>query len=111
MLVDLNIELAKACASTAWVAGLLAAHQWLVASFPEQAQRDVWGENPDALACGSYAPATKAIGRGRLSLNGRWSFASGCDNAQWSLCAALLPSGPKPTASRRHFFWCRRPTI
>jgi alkylation response protein AidB-like acyl-CoA dehydrogenase len=93
VLVDLNIELAKSCASTAWVAGLLAAHQWLIASFPEAAQRDVWDENPDAVACGSYAPATKAVrADGGWRLTGRWSFASGCDNAQWSLCAALLPS-------------------
>jgi alkylation response protein AidB-like acyl-CoA dehydrogenase len=93
VLVDLNIELAKVCASTAWVGGLLSAHQWLIASFPEQAQHDVWDENPDALACGSYAPATKAIATdGGYLLSGRWSFASGCDNAQWSLCAALLPS-------------------
>jgi resorcinol 4-hydroxylase (FADH2) len=92
VLVDLNIALAKACASTAWVGGLLAAHQWLIASFPEQAQRDVWA-NRDALACGSYAPAAKAIAStGGYTLTGRWSFASGCDNAQWSLCAALLPS-------------------
>ena len=54
-LVDLNIDLAKSCASTAWVAGLLAAHQWLVGSFPAQAQHDVWAANPDALVCGSYA--------------------------------------------------------
>src|SRR5205814_4664041 len=93
VLVDLNIELAKACASTAWVGGLLSAHQWLIASFPEQAQRDVWDANPEALACGSYAPATKAVASdGGYTLAGRWSFASGCDNAQWSLCAALLPS-------------------
>jgi resorcinol 4-hydroxylase (FADH2) len=93
VLVDLNIELAKACASTAWVGGLLAAHQWLIASFPEQAQHDVWDSNRDALACGSYAPATKAVASdGGYMLTGRWSFASGCDNAQWSLCAALLPS-------------------
>jgi resorcinol 4-hydroxylase (FADH2) len=93
VLVDLNIELAKACASTAWVGGLLAAHQWLIASFAEQAQRDVWDSNADALACGSYAPATKAVAaNGGYLLSGRWSFASGCDNAQWSLCAALLPS-------------------
>src|SRR5689334_179814 len=93
VLVDLNIELAKSCASTAWVAGLLSAHQWLIASFPEQAQRDVWDLNPDAVACGSYAPACKAIkADGGYRLSGRWSFASGCDNAQWSLCAALLPS-------------------
>ncbi len=93
VLVELNIELAKHCASTAWVGGLLAAHQWLVASFPEQAQRDVWAHNPDALACGSYAPASKALKvDGGFRLSGRWAFASGCDNAQWSLCAALLPS-------------------
>jgi alkylation response protein AidB-like acyl-CoA dehydrogenase len=85
VLVDLNIELAKMCASTAWVGGLLAAHQWLIASFPEQAQRDVWVANP--------APASKAVAaEGGYLLSGRWSFASGCDNAQWSLCAALLPS-------------------
>jgi alkylation response protein AidB-like acyl-CoA dehydrogenase len=93
VLVDLNIELAKSCASTAWVAGLLAAHQWLIASFPEAAQRDVWDDNPDAVACGSYAPAAKAVrADGGWRLTGRWAFASGCDNAQWSLCAALLPS-------------------
>jgi alkylation response protein AidB-like acyl-CoA dehydrogenase len=93
VLIELNIELAKSCASTAWVAGLLAAHQWLIASFGEQAQRDVWGANPDALACGSYAPACKAVvADGGYRLSGCWSFASGCDNAQWALCAAMLPS-------------------
>lgn len=97
VLVELNVELARSCASTAWVAGLLAAHQWLIASFPEQAQRDVWNSNPDALACGSYAPAAKAtIAEGGYRLSGRWSFASGCDNAQWALCAALLPSDADP---------------
>jgi alkylation response protein AidB-like acyl-CoA dehydrogenase len=98
VLVELNIELAKSCASTAWVAGLLAAHQWLIASFPEAAQRDVWDDNPDAVACGSYAPATKAIKvDGGYRLSGRWSFASGCDNAQWSLNAALLPQDAEAT--------------
>src|SRR3954447_9356070 len=74
VLVELNIELAKCCASTAWVGGLLAAHQWLIAGFPGQAQRDVWDSNPDAVACGSYAPATKAIEvEGGYRLSGRWS--------------------------------------
>src|SRR4051812_36954634 len=42
LLVDLTIEISKSCASTGWVCGLLAAHQWLLASFPAQAQHDVW---------------------------------------------------------------------
>ena len=93
VLVELNIELAKSCASTAWVGGLLAAHQWLIAGFPKARSANVWAGNPDAVACGSYAGAAKAIeADGGYRLTGRWSFASGCDNAQWSLCAALVPS-------------------
>ncbi|MHC6226221.1 acyl-CoA dehydrogenase family protein [Pseudomonas sp. X10] len=92
-LVELNIGLAKSCASTAWVAGLLAAHQWLLATFPEQAQKDVWDNDPDALVCGSYAPACKAeIVANGYSISGRWGFASGSDCAQWAMCAAILPA-------------------
>src|SRR4051794_37226440 len=75
VLVELNVALAKCCASTAWVGGLLAAHQWLIAGFPEQAQHDVWDRTPEAVACGSYAPTTKAIeAEGGYLLTGRWSF-------------------------------------
>src|SRR4029077_10956632 len=91
-LVGLTIEIGRWCASTAWVCGLLAAHQWLVAGFPAEAQHDVWDQNPDALICGSYAPATRALAvAGGYKLTGRWSFASGCDNSHWAVCAALLP--------------------
>ncbi|WP_338040656.1 flavin-dependent monooxygenase [Nitratireductor luteus] len=99
-LVDANIELSASCASTGWVACLLSAHQWLLAMFPKAAQEDVWAENPDALLCGSYAPTSMAERvEGGYRLEGRWSFASGCENAQWSLCAAVLPGreeGEKP---------------
>ena len=41
VLADLMMEMAGACASTAWVCGLLSAHQWLVGLFPAEAQNDV----------------------------------------------------------------------
>lgn len=92
-LVDANIDVSAACAATGWVAGLLSAHQWLLAMFPKEAQADVWESNPNALLCGSYAPVNMADKvEGGYQLSGRWSFASGCDNAQWSLCAAILPA-------------------
>ena len=86
VLVDLVIDVSGACASTGWVYGLYAAHQWLVAGFPPEAQRDVWGEDPDAAVCGSYAPSGKAIAvPGGYSVTGRWAFASGCDGAlRWA---------------------------
>jgi resorcinol 4-hydroxylase (FADH2) len=93
VLVDLIVEIAGACASTAWVCGLFAAHQWLLAGLTLDAQNDVWGGDPDALLCGSYAPACTAVANAEgFRLSGRWAFSSGCDNAQWSFCAALLPS-------------------
>jgi alkylation response protein AidB-like acyl-CoA dehydrogenase len=92
VLVDLVTDVSRACASTGWVCGLYAAHQWLVASFPAEAQRDLWNEDPDAAVCGSYAPAGKALAvEGGYTVTGRWAFASGCDGAQWAVCAALLP--------------------
>lgn len=93
MLVELVMELGKACASTAWVYGLYSAHQWLLASFGEKVQREVWDGDTDPAVCGSYAPAGKATtAAGGYVLNGRWSFASGCDGAQWAVCASVLPA-------------------
>jgi alkylation response protein AidB-like acyl-CoA dehydrogenase len=92
VLAELIMEIAQACASTAWVCGLLAAHQWMLGLFAAEAQSDVWAQNPDALLCGSYAPACSAVANtGGYRISGRWSFASGCDNSQWAFCAARLP--------------------
>lgn len=98
VLLELIIELGAACASTAWVCGLLSAHQWMVGLYPRQAQDEVWGKNPGATFCGSYAPVNEArICAGGYRLGGRWSFASGCDNADWAICAARIPaSGERP---------------
>ena len=105
VLADIIIDVAAACASTAWIAGLFSAHQWLLANLSLQAQRDVWLEDPDAVICGSYAPTGKAIAvEGGYRLTGRWEFASGCDNAQWSFCAAMVPGDAEGTPPRPAFF-------
>ncbi|WP_428394252.1 flavin-dependent monooxygenase [Lichenicoccus sp.] len=105
VLADLVMEAAKGCPSTGWVYGLYAAHQWLVASFPEQAQHDVWGADPGAALCGSYAPAGKAeLVENGYKLNGRWRFASGCDGAQWAVCASMLPPGADGKSAGPAFF-------
>ena len=102
-LVDLVIEISAACASTGWVAGLAAAHQWLTGTFSRQAQHEVWDSNPNALVCGSYAPAGKITPmEGGWRASGRWSFASGCDVSHWAVCGALLPpdaDGKPPIAA------------
>jgi alkylation response protein AidB-like acyl-CoA dehydrogenase len=84
-------ELTYGCASSAWVYAVLAEHQWIIAQYPEQAQLDVWGENPEAVASSSLAPreaARRVPGGWRLS--GRYPFSSGCDYAQWAIIGAFL---------------------
>src|SRR6516165_3322715 len=84
-------ELTYGCASSAWVYAVLAEHQWIIAQYPEQAQIDVWGEDPLAVASSSLAPreaARRVPGGWRLS--GRYPFSSGCDYAQWAIIGTFL---------------------
>lgn len=82
---------AGACGSTGWVASVVGVHPWQLGLFPEGAQEDVWGSDPDTLVSSSYAP----VGRltevdGGYELTGRWSFSSGCDHVGWALLGALV---------------------
>jgi len=81
--------LAEGCAASAWVYAVLAEHQWIIACMPDQAQIDVWGDNPEAVASSSLAPretARRTVGGWRLS--GRFPFSSGCRHAQWAIIGA-----------------------
>lgn len=84
-------ELTFGCASSAWVYAVLCEHQWVVAAYPEQAQIDVWGDNPAAVASSSLAPraAAKPVAGG-WRLSGHYPFSSGCDYADWAIIGAFL---------------------
>ena len=84
-------ELTYGCASAAWVYAVLAEHQWIIAQYPEAAQIDVWGEDPEAVAASSLAPreAVRHV-PGGWRLSGRYPFSSGCDYAQWAIIGAFL---------------------
>ena len=86
-------EFTFGCPSSAWVYAVLAEHQWIIAQYPEQAQIDVWGDDPEAVAASSLAPraAAKRI-PGGWRLSGRYPFSSGCDHAQWGIIGAFLGS-------------------
>jgi alkylation response protein AidB-like acyl-CoA dehydrogenase len=90
-------ELTYGCASSAWVYAVLAEHQWIIAQYPEQAQIDVWGDDPEAVASSSLAPraAAKRV-QGGWRLSGRFPFSSGCDYAQWAIIGAFLGEAGDP---------------
>ncbi|AXB44761.1 acyl-CoA dehydrogenase family protein [Amycolatopsis albispora] len=93
--IDVAAAVAAIDGSAGWLTGLWNGNNWCVALFPEQAQDDVWGGNPDALVSGALKPSgpvRKVPGGYRLS--GAWSYASGIWHAEWTIAAAVLDDGP-----------------
>jgi alkylation response protein AidB-like acyl-CoA dehydrogenase len=103
LFVEIAAKIAAGCPSSGWVCSIGMVHQWFIALFPLQAQRDVWERNPGAIAYGSYAPSGTATPcENGHRLTGKWSFASGCENAQWLLLGGKIAT--RDAASSSVFF-------
>jgi alkylation response protein AidB-like acyl-CoA dehydrogenase len=91
--------LTEGCASSAWIYAVLGEHQWLLASYPLQAQIDIWGDDPRALASSSLAPrATAERTTGGWRLSGQYSFSSGSTHARWAIVGAFLGKHGDPAS-------------
>jgi alkylation response protein AidB-like acyl-CoA dehydrogenase len=99
--------LARADASSAWVAFIGATSGTVLAHIPEAAAREIFA-TAETLVCGVFAPsgtATRVDGGFRVS--GRWQWGSGCENADWLLGGCTLFENGQPAldasgAPRQH---------
>ena len=83
---DVQMTVAAACPSSAWVLGVVGVHNWQLALFAKEAQADVWGDDPDTRISSSYAPTGKVEPvEGGCILRGRWFYSSGVDHVDWVL--------------------------
>ena len=90
--VDCVAAISAGDGSIGWVYSLGAVHPWMFAGLPLETQHEIWDDNRDAIAAVSYAPTgTAEAVDGGYRLSGRWSFASGCDNADWAIVSAPMP--------------------
>jgi len=91
-LLEVQSEIASACASTGWVYGVLAGHTWLVALFSEQAQAEVFAD-PGALVASLIRfggePPERVPGGFRWR-GGSGRFCSGIDHSQWVLLGGTV---------------------
>ncbi len=93
IIFDLQLELGRGCASSAWVYGVLNVHTWQLALFASEAQDEVWKDDPTTLISSSYMPVgTAEWVDGGVKLSGRWSFSSGCDFADWAFLGGFVPT-------------------
>jgi len=104
------MDVGTVCGSSAWVLGVVGIHNWQLALFPQHAQDEVWGEDPNGQLSTALSP-TGTVERveGGFRLNGRWSFSSGCDFCQWAVLGGIAPPlTPGEAPDARTFLLPRR---
>jgi len=83
-MVEVIKTVARGDASAAWNVMIGATTGLLAAGLPDKFARQIYGDKPGILSVGTTAPMGKAnIVPGGYEVDGRWPFASGCQNADW----------------------------
>src|SRR5438105_314081 len=92
------LTISAACASTGWAVNGAVSNGRSMSHFPIETQREIWAGDEDPFSCACFAPTgTAKPVDGGFILNGRWSFASGCDHASWAYLGAFItPDGAAP---------------
>lgn len=88
-----QIAIAEQDMSTAWVTGIISVHAFQIALMDEQAQRDVYENDPDTCVSSSYNPvgAKVELAEGGVMLSGRWGWSSGSHHCTWALLGGIVP--------------------
>jgi alkylation response protein AidB-like acyl-CoA dehydrogenase len=89
--------LAKIDGSIGWISTVASATALLLPLLARETYEDVYRDGPDHLCAGAGQPAGTAVAEaGGLRVNGRWPFASGCEDADWIAGICVLTEDGKP---------------
>jgi alkylation response protein AidB-like acyl-CoA dehydrogenase len=88
-------EIARGCPSTSWVATIYSAMSWLVGTFPDETQDEIFAAR-DPRISGVFSPTGTGERKGDgYVVNGRWPFNTGCHGATWTVMNVMV--GEMPT--------------
>jgi alkylation response protein AidB-like acyl-CoA dehydrogenase len=104
--LDVGLELARGCGSTAWLYCLLCNHHWILAHYPPETQEEVYGRNSHAFfpqTVSGKGGTARPVNDGYV-ISGQWSFATGIDFSDWvSGTVSLAKENPHPLHDRLNF--------
>ncbi len=103
--IEVAAELAAVCGSTAWVYSVFSGHDWMVALFPEAAQREVFGQRTAYVASVVHFGGAQPVreGDGFRFMEGAGRLCSGVDHAAWVLLGATVAADKAGPAEPRYF--------
>lgn len=90
-------ELARADGSVGWTVMIGSSAPVILGKLPAPVLADVYAGGPDVVVAGAFNPtgvATPVAGGFRVT--GRWSFASGCQHADWFVAHCFVDDGRMP---------------
>ena len=97
--------LAEGCMSTGWMYGVLGCHPYEMALFHDEAQQEVWGDDPAMLVSSTYQPVGKVTHvEGGFRLSGHWGFSTGSVHCGWVLLGAFCPPKDDGTPAEMRTF-------
>ena len=86
-------RLAQGNAACGWVAFIAATSGSTLASIPEESARQIFA-HPNVMVAGVFAPSGKAhVEENGVTVNGRWQWGSGTQNADWVLGGCMVDDG------------------
>lgn len=90
-LAQIEVAIASGDQSAAWAYAVTQGHAHHLSMFDEQAQNDVWGENPDSLIASPYNPLGVATTcDGGYMFKGQWKYSSCCDHCDWFMLGGFV---------------------
>lgn len=90
--LEISAAIAESCGSTAWVVTLINVCNWMAGGLADQAQRDIFGVNPDVKVAGVLNPSSDVRKvDGGYQVSGKWPWASGSLHADWALVGIVVP--------------------
>jgi alkylation response protein AidB-like acyl-CoA dehydrogenase len=86
-----HAELAKGCASTAWVTMIIGACEWLASLLPDRGQEEIFKSPTGSRIAGVISPSIKARRvPGGMRVSGKNGFASGCWHSSWAVLGFVI---------------------